>query len=58
MHVQFDGPKHEKIVSYFFSEQDPNCFSNLGEVDESDQRYRDFYDSLSVIDKIGMPEPE
>lgn len=58
MHVQFDGAKKEKIISYFCCPQNPDVYEYLGEVDASDKIYKDYYNSLPVIDRIGMPSPE
>ncbi|MEE3504822.1 tail fiber assembly protein [Pseudomonas sp. 10C3] len=42
-YVQFSDETETKIVSVFGGPQDPNVYPNQGEVDDTDQRYIDYF---------------
>ncbi|WP_246874749.1 tail fiber assembly protein [Pantoea ananatis] len=46
MYVQFDGADLKVVQSVFSGPQDEKIYPNQGEVDESDDRYKEFINSL------------
>jgi hypothetical protein len=49
LYVQFSDSTETEIVSVFCGPQDPEHHSNLGEVEEGDQRYLDFKVKVEII---------
>lgn len=58
LYVQFSDETETVIQSVFANPQDPEIYPNQGEVDTSDERYRAFYNSLPLIIRNGLPEPD
>lgn len=55
--VQFSDGSKTKIVSWFSATPPmPEQFSNLGEVEVTDPKWKAYYDSINQLSP-GMPEP-
>lgn len=56
--VQFSDEACTKIISCFVGPQDASSWSNLGEVEASDPRWRIFYEQMTDASKPFWPPPE
>lgn len=57
IYVQFESSAMLTVISFFFSEQDETFYPNQAQIDTSDDRWRDYYESLPIGVKDGMPAP-
>ncbi|OWS76287.1 hypothetical protein CBW22_07440 [Pantoea sp. VS1] len=57
IYVQFSDEKQTLIVSIFSCAQDPEIWPNQGIVDESDPRYKDYWNGMDMLTRMGMPTP-
>lgn len=57
IYVQFKDESETEIVSWFGGKPKPDSEPHLGEVEASDQRYKDFYDKRPDCIRDSMPTP-
>lgn len=57
INVQFSDSTEAVIITYFGGPQDPKVYSNLGTVENSDPRWKTFFDSFPPWIQVGMPTP-
>lgn len=55
IYVEFTDSTESAIASVFSSQQDPKYYANQGTVDETDARYKAFYESLPAFAQEGFP---
>ncbi|MDN7676681.1 hypothetical protein QZM22_30440 [Burkholderia oklahomensis] len=57
MFAQFSDSDEKVIVAIFASEQDQEAFPNQAEIDESDPRYKAYFDALPVFAQEMLEPP-
>lgn len=57
LNVQFSDASDQTIVAFFGSPQDPDVYPNLGLVNDSDSRWKTYYDAQSGMVKAYLPAP-
>jgi hypothetical protein len=57
LNVQFSDATNETIVSYFYSPQDPAAWPNYGTVEDSDPRWKVYYDAQPPNTQQYLPVP-
>lgn len=57
INVQFADETEQTIISFFSVVQNPQTFPNQGQVEADDPRWAEFYHSIPVDGRTGLPEP-
>lgn len=57
LYVQFKDDTEGEVVSYFMCQQNPDFYQFLGEIDTSDERWKNYYESLPPYAQELIPEP-
>ncbi|WP_157636146.1 hypothetical protein [Burkholderia ubonensis] len=57
VNVQFADSTDAAVISYFGSPQNPSVYSNLGEIDPSDPRWKTYYDQQTSSVQAALPAP-
>ena len=57
LYVQFTDETETKIIAYFVAPQDPVIWPNNGTVEQSDQRWHDYYYSQPEWAQAYLPTP-
>ena len=57
LYVQFADDTEEVIISYFGSPNDPEVWPNQGTVEQSDPRWKTYWDAQPILIQRMLPLP-